>query len=938
MRSVAKSITPKQMSAIERIKASPALRPMLFRKAVGLQWFRPFNEAGFLSPIDIPSPVPQKEEGSVSIPVWPITNYLVATSSELLDPTNEVYAVAFMDFIRTATRHAKTHNFGNYRVWWQFAKIICNVPLNLITRDDLELFDYWLDDKYERGLVAEILGENWTYKLLDRSDRHAKDIALDVIEILYKTQIVEKPIGLGDGKDAVFRFDSWHAKKITNKLAAKAGQELRGAAVSLFQKHLEAVLTTLGNDKWSSVRRRAIENHAQNAGADDAEDILIEAHRDALLAYVRVMPQEASNYVTSLLEGTFETLQRIAIYAIDQRYEELKPLTEGVLNVAFFQSNFRHELWHLLTNHYPLFPLPQKKLVKDVIASLIETDDSGQASEAGTAYRRSIWLSSIKDYDEDVAALYRQCVDTIGGEPGHPDFSSYISSGYVDHKSPIPQDELLSLDVPNLVERLSSYRDPGRFGQPGIEGLVKTLRQAIKAQPLQFHKHLQQFIDLDLAYVHEVIEAYRELWIEVVQLPWDDIWGCLLEFCEALIRQERFWSPENETKRSAFVANRFWIIGSISMLLQAGTQSDEHAFPERYLIKAESILRHILDKEEGEEFKPESDAVAVAINSPRGRCFEALINLVLRSCRLANEKHGGHSDVWEHFRPTFDAVLAQDGVGSYEGVTLIARHLPQFLYLSNEWVQENFAKIFDQTNHQKWLCAIQGYSYVNVVYDQVYRYLRESGDLRLALDDENTRNKTDNKIAENIAIAYLNGFERLEDEDNLIDHLVMGKHYSELNHFIWFVWTLREHKEQLMADKVLNLWRRFMPLVDPSTKEGKQLGSKLCDWIVFINDVNDLNRPLIYSVIACTDENHFSYGVLENIARISDQQPEEAFYIWQHLLQVSSVGYPSEAIQLALRNLIRDGAAGIQKAKDIASQYLKAGNEEPYNMLQQMIK
>ncbi len=935
---MAKSVTPKQRSAIERIKASPALRPMLFSKAVGLQWFTPFKEAGFLSPTDIPAPIPQKEEGSLSIPVWPITNYLVATSPELLDPRNETYAVAFMDFVRTATRHAKQLNFGNYRVWLQFAKIICNVPPHLITRGDLEIFDYWLDDKYERGLVAEILGEHWLLKILERDERHCKDLALGVIDLLYKPNIVAKNHGFGDEKDAVFRFDSWHAKKITQKLATKAGHGLGVAAVSLFQNHLEAVLTTLDNDKWSSIRRRAIENHAQNARADDADDMLIEAHRDALLAYVRVTPQEASKYVASLLGGSFETLQRVAIYVIDQRYEELKLLVEKVLIVKFFESNFRHELWHLLKNHYPLFPLPQKKLVKAVIASLIETDDSGQSSDAGTAYRRVIWLSAIKDYDEDVAALYRQCVDTIGGEPGHPDFSSYVSSGYVGHKSPIPQDELLSLDVPNLVERLRSYRDPGGFGQPGIEGLVKALRQAIKAQPLHFHKDLQQFIDLDLPYVHEVIEAYRELWTEEVQLPWDDVWGHLLDFCEELIRQERFWLPENAIRRNAFVANRFWIIGSISMLIQCGTQTDEHAFGEKYLVTAESILRHILDNEEGEEFKPESDAVSIAINSPRGRSFEALLNLVLRSCRLAENQHGGHSDVWEHFRPTFETELARDGVGGYECVTLMARHLPQFLYMSNEWVQENFSKIFDQRNYQKWLCAIQGYSYVNVIYHQIYVYLRESGDFRRALDDENIKNKMDNKIAENIAVAYFNGLERLEDEHNLIDHLVMGRYYSELNHLIWFVWTLRKTGDQQMADRVLELWRRFMALVNPSTKEGKQLGATLCNWVVFIDEVNESNRALIYSVVACADENHYSYDLLENIARISERQPEEAFRMWQHLLQVTPVGYPSEAIQLALSNLIRQGADGVQKAKDIASQYLKVGNEEPFNMLRQMLK
>lgn len=304
-------------------------------------------------------------------------------------------------------------------------------------------------------------------------------------------------------------------------------------------------------------------------------------------------------------------------------------------------------------------------------------------------------------------------------------------------------------------------------------------------------------------------------------MPWDDVWGHLLDFCEELIRQDRFWSPENAIRRNAFVANRFWIIGSVSMLIQSGTQTNGHAFSEKYLGTAESILRHIMDNEEGEEFKPDSDGVTVAINSPRGRTFEALLGLVLRSCQLAENQNIGRSEVWEHFRPTFETELARNGIGGYECVTLIARHLPELLYMSSEWVRENFSKIFDQGNYQKWLCAIQGYSYVNVIYKQIYMYLRESGDFYRALDDENIKNKMDNKIAENIAVAYFNDLERLEDEHNLIDYLVTGRYYSELNHFIWFVWTLRKTEDKQLASKVFELWRRFLPLVSPSTKEGR---------------------------------------------------------------------------------------------------------------------
>lgn len=932
-----KAITPKQRSAIERIKGSPALQPIFFGKAVGLHWFSSFKDAGFLSPTDIPAPTPAKEEGYVNIPNWPITNYLVSTSPELLEPSNETYAIEFIEFIRAATLHAKQHNFGNYRVWWQFSKVLGNIPPHLIRQDDLPILDYWLDDKYGHGLVAESLGEHWLAKLFERGDQHCKALSLGTMGMLYKTEIVEKGSAAFLRKEAVLRFDSWHAKKITKKIADKAGQVLGRSAASLFQRHLEDVLTNLDNDELSSIWRRAIEDHAQNVGADDTEDILIEGFRDALLAYVRVSSQEAGKFIAQLMESPFEATRRIAIYVIDQRYQELKHLTDLVIAGRHFTSNFRHEVWHLLRNRYPLFSRSQKKSVQSEIANLIQHDEKGQKSEGGTAYKRAIWLSAIKDYDDDVALLYQQCVKAIGGEPEHPDFSSYSSSGYVGHKSPIPENELLSLDVSQLVERLGSYHDPGRFWEPGIEGLVKALRQVIKSQPLRFHDQLQKFSQLDLAYVHEVIEAYRELWTEKAQLPWEEIWGYLLTFCEEIIKQERFWSSENEKRRDAFVANRHWIVSSIGRLIEAGTSSDEHAFPERFVGKAESVLLKILDSEEGEEFKPDSDAMAVAINSPRGCCIEAFIELSLRSCRLSDKQHGDHVDAWNHYQPRFDSELGRTGIGGYEFATLVVRYLPQFMYMSKTWSKENFKRMFDQGNYQKWLCAIQGYAYVNAVYEEVYKYLWESGDFRRALDDEKVEVSVKDKFVENIAVAYVNNLESLEVEHNLLEYLISRKLYQELSHLIWFLWSLRKGADLKFKSKVFELWQRLIVLADSSTNEGKKLGSRLCDWIAFVNEVNESNKTLVLSSVECADENHFSYDLLPNIARISERQPSEAYEIWHRLLQATHVNYPPDAIQAALRNLVRVGPDGILKAKDIVSQYLKGGNEEPSKVLYQIM-
>ncbi len=933
---MAEQLTPKQKSAIARAVQNPDLRPILFRKAVGVQWFDAFNEAGFLIPSEIPPPAPAKDEGYVNIPVWPITEYLVATSEQFLDPANEKYATECLAFIRTATKHAKEHAFGNYRVWWQFSKIIQNVPPHLISMDDLPLVDFWLDDKYERGMVAENLGEHWLVNLLDQKDQHCNKLSLCLLEILYKVSLIDKRYGNSDRKEAMLRFDSWHAKKLTKTVAPKAGQALGRSAVEVFQKGLEYVLQSLDNDNWSSIWRRAIEDHEQNYSAEDADDVLIEGFRDSLLAYVEGAPEAAKAYVGSLLESPFQTTRRIAIYAVDQRFQQLRELIGLVLVQQHLTSNSRHEFWRFLHHHYPTFGVPEKALVKNLIGRLLEQEESGHAIEGAAAYERAIWLKAIKDYGVDENQRYQECINVIGGEPEHPDFSSYMTSGWVDHKSPISQDELSAMEVEELIKWLDSYKATGR-GEPGLEGLVKTLKQAIKAQPLRYFNQLHKLACLNLAYVHEILEAYGELWTEKAQLPWDDIWAALLSFCNEVIHPEGFWLPENAVAGRSFVGNRHWVVSSIGRLIENGTRSDEHAFPEKYLEQAQAILLFLLEKQAGEEFKPDSDAVFVSINSPRGHCIEALINLSLRSCRLANKHSGSHVSVWKKFEPIYDELLIQGDNGQYEFATLVVNFLPNFLYMSKEWVLGNLNKIFDQGNYQKWLCAMNGYAYVGGVYESIYGFLKANGHFLRALDDVNIKDRVDEKIVQNIAVAYINGFEELDDKTSLIYQLLERRQHPELSQLIWFLWTLRKDEDTKVRDKIFALWPRLFEVIDTSTREGQKLASKLGTWSVFVDELNDTTKALVLAVAPFAGENFNSHELLELFARTSKTYPSATYEIWLSLLEKASPDYPEEAVRTALANFVQGGAEGVRRAKEIVSAYLKGGNERPRGWLKEIM-
>jgi len=375
--------------------------------------------------------------------------------------------------------------------------------------------------------------------------------------------------------------------------------------------------------------------------------------------------------------------------------------------------------------------------------------------------------------------------------------------------------------------------------------------------------------------------------------------------------------------------------------LEAGTKSDDHAFNKEYLKKSENIIIYLLKKEEGEEYKIDSDAVSISINSPRGRCLEALINLTLRSCRLSDKNNNkDHSVVWTHFQPIYDAELNRADMQKpeYEFATLITQYLPNFLYMSKEWTMNNFGRIFDQGNYLRWICAMQGYAYVNTVYQEVYQYSKKSGSFIKALDDKNIKNQVKNRIIENIVISYIDGIEKYSEKNSLIRVLVSRKKIQEVNHLIWFIWTLRNKVDEKLTKKVYELWPEILKVVDVATIEGKKIASQLCLWSIFVNSVDEENRKYLLEIVPYADVLHHSNILLESVAKISQTQPNESYTIWKKMLEGTVPTYPEQAIREILTNLLKQEFETPFMANDIVSVYVEKGNDLPYKWLREITK
>ncbi len=924
-------LTPSNRSAIQRVLLNTDLQPLLFKEAKGLKWFDAFYKEGFFDVEKNPAPNQEDEGRSISVPIWPITNYLVATSEDLKIKENEEYAIKVLNLMRHVTQYSITQGVSNYRTWWQFARVIKSIPSQLIDIRDTKMIDYWLNDPYDRVLVADEVGRKWLPKLLMESNNHSKEISQNLLNAIYRIDFKDR-VGVSlKGKDPIFRYDTWYVNEITKDVASLSGLKLGLPPVYLFEHQLVSILEELDNDTYSYIWRPAIEDHEQNHGRD-VSDVIVSAYRDCVAGLVNNDEAVAIEQIKSMLGSKYDTLKRIAIYIVNHKYNHLKELVDAVLILDYFKANLRHEMWHFLNNRYGSFSNLQKRRVLDLIQSLEVTDSNNVVNEKATTYRRSEWLSSIKDMDKKAARMYVKYTGEIDKKVDHPDFSSYMTFKWGSQNSPIPIERLLLLSTDELVQTINNYvkkyEYSTSFEDDGIEGLVEAFKTLIKKKADDIYKEVLKFINCDLGFIYPIIGTYRELWNEKKELSWSDIWPRILEFCALVIKKYGFWSETAAKGRREVIANSGWVVSDIAHLIEDGVKIDEHAFDPVLIPIARDLLLTMLNEQKSEEFGHDRDAISTTINSPRGRCLEALINLTLRECRLADQNNNrDHSKVWIEYAPIFEAEI--DRVPSYEIATLMAMYLPNFLYISREWTLSHLDTIFDQSNYQRWLCAMQGYAYVTTMYREIYTHLKMKGDFHKALDDENLKGRLEDRIIQYIAVAYINDDDKIEETDSMMLKLLERKDTNELKAIIWFIWTLRKELNRKKKIKVFELWPKLLDTLDLETKEGKIIASQLCRWSVFVNTIDDNTRDLLLRIAPYAQEDHNTTELLNSLSRISDKQPLEAQKLWHEMMSVPSYDYPDDAIKNILKNLVALGPQGKRKAREITSVYLEYGSDRP---------
>jgi hypothetical protein len=318
------------------------------------------------------------------------------------------------------------------------------------------------------------------------------------------------------------------------------------------------------------------------------------------------------------------------------------------------------------------------------------------------------------------------------------------------------------------------------------------------------------------------------------------------------------------------------------------------------------------------------------MNTPRGHCLEALFNYALRQSRLLDKRGEDRAQFWQRIQPVFDNELQLCQGNNFEFSALAGGYLPNLVYLSRAWTEQNIDKIFSLDSDSNWRYAIGGYAYVHTIYDEIYKLLREHGHFRKALDADFENSHIREQVIQNICVAYLRGLEDLNE--GLFADLVREWRENDISEIIRFFWMLR--KEDLKAqtrDVILNFWRQSYQKIKRREEANCEILSDLNLLTAFLTDFSDEQKEWLLQAAPYVDERHNSSFFLEYLDGLAYTNPAAVAEIMIKILTRTAPWYKEESIRSIVEKLYKAGEKA--KANEICDAYARKGN---YDLLRDL--
>jgi hypothetical protein len=849
---------------------------LLLKRSKPDEFFDALQDAGLFQASKNPAPMAAEEEGYVRIPYWAPLDYLVVVARVSGERNDVALAEKVMAIVRAVSsrRDANNQPIENYHTNRKFAEILGLVPTQVLTTQDIEMVEVWLRDRFEKGMISHALDEGLLPRLIKSVSPGDWDKAVQILS--YCTAIrwqSAKELG-EEARKPVSAVDDYWLKQLLNHhvepLAVKRGRTL----ADLFAQRVREVFSADGHREYGHIYRPAVEDHSQNHRWHGAENRSVEGLRDTLIAWCRTNDADAAAFVRDLLNDDFVIIQRIAIFVVSECWAQLNALFERLLAPKFLDTDYLHEVFDLLSDHYAQVSPALQQRTLELVQQLPEPDWSDEPPRALKAIQQR-WLSAMVGKGSSAVDQWFQDLKAeLGTEPEHPNFSSYSEVRVGPGPSPYSvQDIIVFQKNGTLIDELNSFEPRASWRGPTTEGLLSTLEEAVKRAPDLFLRDLSPFLDAKTPYQHAVLWGLKQAWDNPASNDaspdWERGWPVLISFFETLVTPEEFWKPD--APQHGMVPTRRWIASTIAEFLRSGTQNDERSYSPALFPRTRALVKTLVEKFTPIE-EPSNDAMTQAINSGKGKAIEALIGQVLMECRAADRAAGAHTEAWAISRPLFDSELDKCRDTNFEFSTLAGAYLAQFRYIDKEWTEQNIPRIFPPGYPRNSAAAIDGLAYTTFARD-IYRDLVRHGVIDRALRSDPKGRVAREKLLERIAVAYLWKEDDLNsDRFGFLFRPDGGDDLVTVTHLFWSV--RGDHLPDEQRQRIVDFWERCVRWTKEGASKPEEVLSTLATLASFLTSADGKERGLLEAVAPHVHVGYNAHEFVEDLGRLVDVSPD----------------------------------------------------------------
>lgn len=329
-----------------------------------------------------------------------------------------------------------------------------------------------------------------------------------------------------------------------------------------------------------------------------------------------------------------------------------------------------------------------------------------------------------------------------------------IQSGFIQNQSPVTQEELAKQKILDIVENLKTIWAPDNLRQQNApenifnpisaEGVSSELKKNIPLRLQDYINNASLFFApdiLDLHYTYSFLRGIQDAIKNSKESVKTTNWDGLFNFCASICDKSRTNHMMQNVRENE--ACDTWLAGGSAIHLSMADVLMEllkvkNGAPvidfQKYRDHIFALLTYLLEYHdpipsgvELEKTKSKiqssvssdylaSDPFTIAINSVRGRAFEAFVSFVfLDSQQLAGENKKISDDVKELYLK----LLGSENTRAI--MFLFGHYLPSFYFRDKNWIKGLLPMIFPSESAKKALftAALEGYL-VNNLYSEIF--------------------------------------------------------------------------------------------------------------------------------------------------------------------------------------------------------------------------